>query len=73
MDQRSKFQQGHVETKFDMDDPKGILSMLKYFWDHSRSLTGLYEVTSGFIDYAPMELKLDMNDPYDNQNIYQIC
>ena len=43
MGQRSNFQQGPMEMKFDTDDPKGILSMLKYFRGHSRS----FEVIQG--------------------------
>ena len=29
-------------------------------------------VTSGFTKDAPMEFKFDMNDPYDNLNVYKI-
>ena len=52
-----------MEITFDMDDSYGILSKLKYFRGHSRSLRGHYEVTFGLIKDAPMEFKLDMNDP----------
>ena len=37
--------------------------MLKYFQGHLRSLRGHYEVTSGLVKHAPMELKFDVNDP----------
>ena len=37
--------------------------MLKIFRGHSRSLRGHYEVTSGLIKNAPIELKFDVNDP----------
>ena len=40
--------------------------MLKYFTGHSRSLRGHYEVTSGLIKNAPIELKFDLNDPQVN-------
>ena len=33
------------------------------------SLKGHYEVTSGLIQNAPIELKFDMNDPEVNLNI----
>ena len=63
MGQRSNFQHGPMEMKFNMDDPYGILSMLKYFEGHSRSLRGHYDVTFGLMQNAPIELKFDMNDP----------
>ena len=53
-----------------MDDPQSNLSMLEYFRGHSRSLKSHFEVTSGFIKDAPMEMKFDMNDPQDNLTIY---
>ena len=37
--------------------------MVKYFEGHSRSLRGHYDVTSGLIQNASIELKFDMNDP----------
>ena len=52
-----------MEIKIDMDDPYGIIIMLKYFRGHSRSLRGHYEVTSGLTKNAPIELKFDVNDP----------
>ena len=55
-----------MEMKFDMDDPKGILSMLKYFLGHSRSLRGHYEVTSGFINYAIYEWSLRQSKHLSN-------
>ena len=47
-----------------MNDPQVDLSMLKYLRRHSVSLRGHYEVTSGLIQNAPIELKFDMNDPF---------
>ena len=47
-----------------MNDPQIDLSMLKYLRRHSMSLRGHYEVTSGLIQNAPIELKFDMNDPF---------
>ena len=55
-----------MDMKFDRDDPLDILSMFKIF---SRSLRGHYEVTSGLIKYAPIKLKFDVNDPFNNLNI----
>ena len=43
-----------------MNDPQVDLSMLKYLRRHSMSLRGHYEVTSGLIQNAPIELKFDM-------------
>ena len=43
--------------------------MLKYLRRHSMSLRGHYEVTSGFIQNAHIELKFDMNDPEVNLNM----
>ena len=34
MGQRSNFKQGPMEMKFNIHDPYGILSMLKYFEGH---------------------------------------
>ena len=43
--------------------------MLKILIGHSRSLRGYYEVTSGLIQTAPIELKFDMNNPEVNLNV----
>ena len=45
-----------------MNDLHVNLNMLN-LTGHSKSLWGHYEVTSGFIKHAPMELKFDMTDP----------
>ena len=41
--------------KYVWEKPSGEQG-LKYFTGHSKSLWGHYEVTSGFIKHAPMEL-----------------
>ena len=103
MGQRSNFQHGPMEMKFNRDDPYGILSMLKILWrsfkvikeslwrhfrldtkcsnwveiwyewslsQFSRAknilgsfkvIKGCYDVTSGLIQNAHIELKFDMN------------
>ena len=52
-----------IELKFDMNDPKVNLNLLKIPQVDSRSLRGHYEVNSGLIQNAPIELKFDMNNP----------
>ena len=47
-----------------MNDPQVDLSMLRYLKRHSMSLRGHYEVTSGLIQNAPIQLKFDMNDTF---------
>ena len=52
-----------VSFRILLNDLQVNLNMLKYFTGYSKSLWGHYEVTSGFIKHAPMELKFEMNDP----------
>ena len=43
--------------------------MFKYFKGHSGSSKGHYEITSGLIQNAGIELKFDMNDPEVHLNM----
>ena len=46
--------------------------MLRILIGHSKSLRGHYEVTYSLIQTAPIELKVDMNDPEVNLNILKV-
>ena len=46
-----------------MNDPLVDLKMLKYLKRHPILLRGHYEVTSGLIQNAHIELKFDKNNP----------
>ena len=55
-----------------MNDPEVNLNILKIPWVNSRSLRDHYEVKSGLIQNAPIELKFDMSDPEVNLNLLKI-
>ena len=53
-----------LKLKFDMNDPEVNLNILKISLVNSRSLMCHYEVNSGLIQNAPIELTFDMNNPF---------
>ena len=67
MGQKVKFSTG----SYGVEIWQGWSKYVKHTFSHSMSLRGHYEVTSGLIKDAPMELKF-VNDPYDNLNIQKI-
>ena len=69
----TRFYRDEIWHGWSLRHSKYVKNIFEVIQGHSRSLRGYYEATSGLMKHFPMELKFDMNDPYDNLNIYQIC
>ena len=69
MGQRSNFQQGPMEMKFDMDDPYGILSMLEILLRSFKVIKGSLWCHFRLIQNTPVDLKFHMNDLHVNLNM----
>ena len=61
-----KYFRGHLRSL------RGRAKHTKNILRSFKVMKGSYEVTSGLIQNAPIELKFDMNDPYVDLNILEI-